>query len=169
MCSIIGQVSVGRDPLLPAICRLDENSLCLVYILFTGASAVGEVKTPPKRCAKSTIRSPFRAVHCRENRKNPKSKMSNLFLSHLCCSTFLARVRHRLRWQVSESRRRPVVAPDAVLGNRFHTGRRGVKVIFAVYRRISCAQLRAKIMHKAKLRHASTPFSSRNASTATIM
>ena len=165
MYSIVESVSVSREPLLPVICRRDENPLHLVYILFTSASAAGEVKTPSKRC---TIRSPFRAVHCRENRKKPQSKMSNLFLSRLYCSTFLAPVPRWLCREMSESRQRPVVAPDAVFRRSFQHPGEGGKVIFAVYRRISHAQSRAKIMHKAKLRHALTPFSSRNVSTATI-
>ena len=127
MYSIVESVSVSREPLLPVICRRDENPLHLVYILFTSASAAGEVKTPSKRC---TIRSPFRAVHCRENRKKPQSKMSNLFLSRLYCSTFLAPVPRWLCREMSESRQRPVVAPDAVFRRSFqHPGEGGQSYI----------------------------------------
>ena len=147
-----------------------------VYILFTCAFAVpalskasaltGEVKTPSNRCAEDTIRSPLRPVHCRENRKKQQSKMLNLCLNRLSCSTVRATVQWRLWWQMSESRRRPVIAPDAVLGGLFCTAGRGVKVIIAENHSISHTQIRAKIMHESKLRHASMPVSSLNASTA---
>ena len=144
-----------------------------VYILFTCAFAVpalskasaltGEVKTPSNRCAEDTIRSPLRPVHCRENRKKQQSKMLNLCLNRLSCSTVRATVQWRLWWQMSESRRRPVIAPDAVLGGLFCTAGRGVKVIIAENHSISHTQIRAKIMHESKLRHASMPVSSLNA------
>ena len=162
MYSIIGPVRIGRDQLLLVIFRRDENLLCLVYILFTAA---GEVKTPSKRCAKSTILSTFRAVHCRENRKKQQSKMSNLFLSRLYCSIFLTLVQHRLRWQMSESRRCPVIAPDAVSPQSYQCYRERDQ---SYNRSISHTQIRRKIMGEAKLRHASTLFLSRNALTATI-
>ena len=119
-----------------SIYRRDENPMCLVYILFPCASAVpalsqataltGEVKTPSNRCAENTIRSPLRAVHCCENRKKQQSKMLNLCLNRLSCSTVLAPVQWRLWWQMSESRRRPVIAPDAVFRQSFQRrGERG--------------------------------------------
>ena len=83
--------------------------------------------------------------------------MSNLFLSRLSRSTVLAPLPCRLYREMSEFRRRPVVAPDAVLGNRFNTGG-GREIIFAENRRISHTPITTKIMHEAKLRHASTPF-----------
>ena len=60
-------------------------------------------------------------------------------------STVPAAFPRQLSREMSESRRRPVVAPDAVLGNGFNTGRRGREIIFAVYRTIytsRCRELR---------------------------
>ena len=92
--------------------------------------------------------------------------MSNLFLIRLSGSTVLAPFPRRLCRETSESRRRPVVVPDAVLGNYFNTGG-GSEIIFAGYRTISHTPITSKIMHEARLRHASTQFSSRNTLTAT--
>ena len=69
---------------------------------------------------------------------------------------------------MGESRRQPVIAPNAVLGNRFNTGGEGEKLYSQNIALFRALQSRVKIMYEAKLRHASTPFSSRNASTATI-
>ena len=128
--------------------------MCLVYILFPCASAVpalsqataltGEVKTPSKRFAENSIRSPLRAVHCRENWKKQQSKMSNLCLNRLSRSTVLAPVQRRLWWQMSESRRRLVIVPDAVFRQSFqHRGEKG-QVIIAENRSISHTQIRRK-------------------------
>ena len=124
--------------------------MSLVCTLFTFASAApalskasaltGEVKTPSKRFAENSIRSPSRADHCRENREKQQSKMSNLFLNLLSCSTVLAPCPHRLCRQTSQSRRRPVIAPDAYLGSRFSAARRGVKFIVAQNRTLIAVQ-----------------------------
>ena len=45
--------------------------------------------------------------------------MSNLLPNHLYCSIFLALVQHRLRWQMSPSRRCPFIALDAVFLQSF--------------------------------------------------
>ena len=82
--------------------------------------------------------------------------MSNLLLNRLSYPT-VAPCPRRLCRQMSESRQRPVMAPDACLGSRLSAAGRGVKFIFAEIRTLN---------HEAKLRHASTQFASRKALTA---
>ena len=111
--------------------------MCFVCARCTYISAVtAEVKMTSKRCDENPIRSTLRAVICRENRKKPQSKMSNLFVIRLSRATVPAPFPCRLCREMSESRR-PVVAPDAVFGNSFNTEGRGREIIFAVYRSIS--------------------------------
>ena len=138
MYSIIAPVSVGRDPTPAGDMPPGRNPMCVVCTL-----AAREVETPSKRCAEDTIWSPLCAVFCRENRKKPQGKMSNLFLSHLYCSTVLPCSAPALS-ALSKSRRRPVIASDVVLGGLFSAAGKGVKFIIAVYRRISHAQSRRK-------------------------
>lgn len=88
--------------------------------------------------------------------------MANLLLNRLPYPT-VAPCPRRLCRQMSESQQRPVMAPDACLGSRLSAAGRGVKFIFAEIRTLNHD---AKIMHEAKLRHASTQFASRKALTA---
>ena len=122
---------------------------------------VGREPTPDENLppGRKSRMSRMRSVFCREK----QSKMWNLFIICLSRSTVLAPCPG-----MSEFRGRPVVAPDAVLEQLFQHREEGGKLYsqkIAVFRVL---QSRAKIMHEAKLRHASSTFWSRNASTATI-
>ena len=72
--------------------------------------------------------------------KKQQSKMSNLFLNLLSCSTVLAPCPRRLCRQTSGSRRRPVIAPDTHLGSRFSVAGRGGKFIVAQNRTLITVQ-----------------------------
>ena len=131
--------------LLPAIYCRGENPMCFVCDRCTYVSAItAEVKTPSKRCTESPIGSTLRTVFRRENRKKPQNTMSNLFLIRLSCSTILAFLPRRLCGEMSESRWRPVIAPDAVLGSRFNTEGRGRDIIVAENRSISHTPITSK-------------------------
>ena len=123
------------------------------------ASAVkAEVKTPSKRCAENPIRSPLLAVFAVKVGKKPQSKMSNLFLIRLSRSTVLAPFPRRLCREMSKSRRRPVVALDAVLGNGFSAGGREGNYIRRKSHCFAHSNHEQKSCTKAKLIHASTQF-----------